>query len=966
MPAKKEQVALQKEILNQEQWDDLLGLEGLAVIDVYQKWCGPCAATVGLFRRLRNEIGDDLLRFAVAEADSIETLEPYRGRCEPCFLMFGTGQLVNVVRGANAPALLKTVEKELKQEHKVLEEGLERQVIKDPLLAAAQAEEEQAAKDEEMERMRQEEEARIKEIKELGQDGEMSVRPVSQGTVDAMMHARQPGEISEPIPKEVTVVLIKPDAVANGNADTIIGKIEEQGFEVLTREERTLTEEEAREFYKDQAEAEHFNELVTFMSTGPSCILVLTRGDTGEGVVADVRNLIGPKDVDLAKEEAPESLRAQFGTDKTMNAMHGADSMETAARELTFLLPNFNIPIIPGTGPPPAIEKTLALIRPNALKDHKDEILQKIQEAGFEVCLQKSIQLTEEQAKEFYKEQEGTPHFEDLIREMTSGEVLALGLAKEAAIQSWRDLIGPTLVEEAKEKAPESLRAQYTIPEAQINVVHGSDSVEMAEKELQFFFPKQTTLAVIKPDAAGEHKDAILEKIKEAGFQINLQRDVELNKELASKLYLEHEGKEFYDSLIDHMSSGLSMVMVLSREDAVDGWRTLMGPTDPEKAREEAPESLRALLGKDILQNAVHGSSDIEQAKARIERIFPDVEVLGDGKVVDSITSLTKETADVKGEEGQTEEDGGQPAEGGEQQAEQPAAEGGEQQTEQTAAEGGEQQAEQQAEQAAEGGEQKAEEPAEGGEQQAEQQAEQPAEGGEQKAEEQAAEGEPAAQVEGEDAAATEGEQKAKADESQVQEEQATEGEAQEQAPAQAKEDETQEGGDGEEEKKEEPKEGEGVAEGGAEKEEGKEEEANGDGGGAQVEEEEQKADEAEDAGKEVEKEAAEQQSEEQEAATAEAPAEDAAPAAEETAPSTEEAAPEAAAEEPAAAEAEQTQEGEKTEEAAQEAEQTTDAPAAAAAAEETPAEGDGDAKPEGGGEETKAEETPPAEGGEA
>ncbi|XP_071484524.1 thioredoxin domain-containing protein 3 homolog [Diadema antillarum] len=829
MPAKKEQVALQKEILNQEQWDDLLGLEGLAVIDVYQKWCGPCAATVGLFRRLRNEIGDDLLRFAVAEADSIETLEPYRGRCEPCFLMFGTGQLVNVIRGAKAPALLKTVEKELKQEHKVLEEGLERQVIKDPLLAAAQAEEEQAAKDEEMERMRQEEEARIKEIKELGQDGEMSVRPVSQGTVDAMMHARQPGEISEPVPKEVTVVLIKPDAVANGNADTIVSKIEEQGFEVLTREERTLTEDEAREFYKDQAEAEHFNELVTFMSTGPSCILVLTRGDTGEGVVADVRNLIGPKDVDQAKEEAPESLRAQFGTDKTMNAMHGADSMETAARELTFLLPNFNVPIVPGTGPPPAIEKTLALIRPNALKDHKDEILQKIQEAGFEVCLQKSIQLTEEQAKEFYKEQEGTPHFEDLIREMTSGEVLALGLAKEAAIQSWRDLIGPTVVEEAKEKAPESLRAQYSIPEAQINVVHGSDSMETAEKELQFFFPKQTTLAVIKPDAAGEHKDAILEKIKEAGFQINLQRDVELNKELASKLYLEHEGKEFYDSLIDHMSSGLSMVMVLSREDAVDGWRTLMGPTDPEKAREEAPESLRALLGKDVLQNAVHGSTDMEQAKARIERLFPDVEVLGDGKVVDSITSLTKETAD----------DGGQPAEGGEQQAEQPAAEGGEQQTEQAATEGGEQQAEQ----AAEGGEQKAEEPAEGGEQQAEQQAEQPAEGGEQKTEEQAAEGE---------------------------------------------------------------------------------------------------------------------------AATAEAPAEDAAPAAEETAPSTEEAAPEAAAEEPAAAEAEQTQEGEKTEEAAQEAEQTTDAPAAAAAAEETPAEGDGDAKPEGGGEETKAEETPPAEGGEA
>lgn len=79
--------------------------------------------------------------------------------------------------------------------------------------------------------------------------------------------------------------------------------------------------------------------------------------------------------------------------------------------------------------------------------------------------------------------------------------------------------------------------------------------------------------------------------------------------------------------------SGLSMVMVLSREDAVDGWRTLMGPTDPDYAREHAPESLRALLGKDVMQNAVHGSSNPEEAKTRIERLFPDVEVLPGGEV---------------------------------------------------------------------------------------------------------------------------------------------------------------------------------------------------------------------------------------------------------------------------------------------------------------------------------------------
>nr|XP_054754234.1 thioredoxin domain-containing protein 3 homolog isoform X9 [Lytechinus pictus] len=706
MPAKKEQIALQKEILNQEMWDELLSLEGLTVIDVYQKWCGPCAAVLSIFKRLRNEIGDDLLRFAVAEADGIESLEKYRGKCEPSFLMYGSGHLVNVIRGANAPALFKNVERELKQEHKVLEEGAERVVIKDPLLAAFEAEEQQAAQAEELEKKRLEEEARIKELKELGEEGEVSVRPVSQGTLFTMMHDRQAGSKTEPVPKEVTIVLIKPDAVANGHVDDIISKIEEHGFEILATEDKTLTEDEAREFYKQHEEEEHYEELVTFMASGPSKILVLTRGDTGEGVVSDIRNLLGPKDIEVAKEEAPESLRAQFGTDKKMNAMHGADSSETAARELAFLLPNFNIPIVPGTGPPPAIEKTLALIRPSALKDHKDEMIQKIQEAGFEVCLQKMVQLTEEQAKEFYKEQEGTPHFEDLIREMTSGEVLALGLAKESAIQSWRNFIGPTTIDEAKEKAPESLRAQYSVPDAQINVVHGSDSVETAEKELGFFFPKQTTLAVIKPDAAGEHKEAIIEKIKEAGFNISLQRDLELNKELASKLYLEHEGKEFYENLIEHMSSGLSMVMVLSREDAVDGWRTLMGPTDPEYAREHAPESLRALLGKDVLQNAVHGSSNPEEAKTRIERLFPDVEVLPGGEVKDSIASITMEQSEVKGEG----------EEGGEQQAEQSAGESGEQQAEggeQQAAEGGEKPAEEDTQQTQEGGEDKPAEPAE-------------------------------------------------------------------------------------------------------------------------------------------------------------------------------------------------------------------------------------------------------------
>uniref|UniRef100_G1MTK2 Thioredoxin domain-containing protein n=1 Tax=Meleagris gallopavo TaxID=9103 RepID=G1MTK2_MELGA len=60
----------------------------LAVVDAYQAWCGPCKTVVDLFRRIRNEVSSDLLHFAVAEVDSVDALEKYRGKCEPIFLFY--------------------------------------------------------------------------------------------------------------------------------------------------------------------------------------------------------------------------------------------------------------------------------------------------------------------------------------------------------------------------------------------------------------------------------------------------------------------------------------------------------------------------------------------------------------------------------------------------------------------------------------------------------------------------------------------------------------------------------------------------------------------------------------------------------------------------------------------------------------------------------------------------------------
>lgn len=59
-----------------------------SVVDVYSAWCGPCKAVLSLFRRIKNELGDDLLHFAIAKSDTINSLEPYREHSEPTFLFF--------------------------------------------------------------------------------------------------------------------------------------------------------------------------------------------------------------------------------------------------------------------------------------------------------------------------------------------------------------------------------------------------------------------------------------------------------------------------------------------------------------------------------------------------------------------------------------------------------------------------------------------------------------------------------------------------------------------------------------------------------------------------------------------------------------------------------------------------------------------------------------------------------------
>ncbi|XP_064647244.1 thioredoxin domain-containing protein 3 homolog isoform X12 [Lineus longissimus] len=738
MARKKAEIALQQELETQEEWEEYLAKEGLSVIDIYQEWAGPCKSMVSILKRLKNELGDDLLRFAVAKTDSIDALERYRGKCQPCFMLYAGGCLVAIIRGANSPLLLRTITEQLAHEHKVIDGAAERKEIKDPLLA--DLEKEKAALDEEE------------------------------------------NEKGEEIEQEVTVCIIKPDAIAAGKKDEILEQLAERGIEVLTDEERLLTEEEVKEFYASHAEEDYFEDLVKFMSSGPSHVLVLSKGDAG--IIDEFRDLLGPKDVDEAKEVAPDSLRAKYGSEKLTNALHASDSQDRAHAELAFFFPNFSKPTRTVVKPTkekkkkgkkqkaPKIERTLALIRPDAVANHKEEILAKVKEAGFEVALQKEVQLTKEQAEEFYKEHRGEEYFEELTTKMSCGPLLALGLARAEAVTSWRDMLGPKEVPVAKTEAPESLRAQYSVDEDLINPLHGSDSATKAEEELEFFFPVQQTMAVVKPDAY-QTKEDIMNKIREAGFRIAARQETELNNEIVEALYSEHKDKDYFNDLSDHMTSGPTLFMVLSRHDAVEGWRSMMGNTDPEKAKEENPESIRAAFGKDIKSNAVHGASTEDEAKAEVKLIFGEIEFNKDGTVKGEETGLENETMEEEAEdededdEEEEDEDKASGDEGGAEAGEEAKEEAAEQE------EGGEQGEERPASSASAKGDESA---VEGEEQkESEEGAERPSSQASQKADEEQkaeGEGEEGQQQEGDESPKQEGEEspKLEGDESPKQE----------------------------------------------------------------------------------------------------------------------------------------------------------------------------------------------------
>jgi len=158
--------------------------------------------------------------------------------------------------------------------------------------------------------------------------------------------------------------MIKPDAVAAGDSEKIIELIQKNGFTVVAHKKYELSKEKAEEFYAEHAGKPFFDGLVSFMTSGPIVALVLAK----DNAIAEWRKLMGPTNSAKARLEAPESIRALFGTDGQKNATHGSDSPPSAAREIKFHFPSLlSDPLPAGTSAREYLQSTVLPILTTAL-----------------------------------------------------------------------------------------------------------------------------------------------------------------------------------------------------------------------------------------------------------------------------------------------------------------------------------------------------------------------------------------------------------------------------------------------------------------------------------------------------------------------------------------------------------------------------------------------------------------------
>mmetsp|Transcript_20712 Transcript_20712/g.47559 ORF Transcript_20712/g.47559 Transcript_20712/m.47559 type:complete len:778 (+) Transcript_20712:117-2450(+) len=305
------------------------------------------------------------------------------------------------------------------------------------------------------------------------------------------------------LPVERTLVVLKPDALAAGQVGgkTIEDDVTEQliaaDLFVVARREMHVDATAAKVLCMEM-DTEDFDNAVSLMLQDPGVVAIVVEGP---GAVPKLMMMTGPLNSGRARDRAPTSIRARWGTDSTSNAIHCSHTIKDAEAEIALMFPKGTM----------HLQKSVLLVKPDAMPD-LFEIRAALTDRGFTVIKEKQTQLTEKRAEHFcslcaeaYKDQQG--------KLAVPGLCHILVVCRLEAVDALKQLVGPSSVEEAKAH-PKSLRAKFG-PDA----VHCSASHKVAGREISFFFPE---MGIDPAPGDAEVRDYVFRKSAGASMELKV------------------------------------------------------------------------------------------------------------------------------------------------------------------------------------------------------------------------------------------------------------------------------------------------------------------------------------------------------------------------------------------------------------------------------------------------------------
>ncbi|XP_064500413.1 nucleoside diphosphate kinase homolog 7 isoform X2 [Pseudopipra pipra] len=280
-------------------------------------------------------------------------------------------------------------------------------------------------------------------------------------------------------------------------------------------------------------------------------------------------------------------------------------------------------------------ERTLALIKPDAM--HKiGELIDIIINSGLTITKAKMMLLSRKEAADFYVDHRAKPFYHELLQFITSGPVLAMEILGDDAVSKWKAIVGPANPATTESDTLDSIRENFGHGGLR-NAAHGPDSVASAAKELELFFPSSggrgpvssatftnCTCCIIKPHAVNEGlAGKIIKAILKGGFQISALQMFNMERPNAEEFYEIYKGVvPEYLEMVSELCSGPCIAMEITPSEPPKVFRDFCGPSDPELARHLRPGTLRAVFGKDKIQNAVHCTDLPEDGLLEVQYFF--------------------------------------------------------------------------------------------------------------------------------------------------------------------------------------------------------------------------------------------------------------------------------------------------------------------------------------------------------